>query len=290
MKVSVIVCSYNSNIDKLKYTLDSIVTQTLDDYEVIVCDDGSKCNNQEFLEDYFKDKSVKYKLVLNDTNKGTIENIISGINVSEGEYIKPIGVGDRFSEADALKNVYEYMEEQGAVIACVDMNFICAREGQELHRSIPLRKDRYIKSYKFKEMQENVIVFNDQFCGAGLFYKKEYFEKYLSYLKGKVKYIEDSVQYFFLLDGFHIKFINHKYVDYEIGEGISTNRKSDNNERMLKDKKAFLEILFERYSPFSFVKRRRRLASVDERFNNKIAKGIFKLLYEPKWLFFRINR
>ena len=130
MKVSVIVCSYNSNVDKLKYTLDSIVTQTMDDYEVIVCDDGSKCNNQEFLMEYFSDKSVNYKLVLNEENKGTVENILSGIKVSEGEYIKPIGTGDRFSEAEALEKVYGFMKEKEAVIAYVDMNFISAGEDQ----------------------------------------------------------------------------------------------------------------------------------------------------------------
>ena len=54
MKISVLVLSYNSDIDKLYLTLKSIIKQKIDDFEIVVSDDGSKDNHEQELAEYFK--------------------------------------------------------------------------------------------------------------------------------------------------------------------------------------------------------------------------------------------
>ena len=80
MKISVLVLSYNSDIDKLYLTLKSIIKQKIDDFEIVVSDDGSKDNHEQELAEYFKQNDFSnYKLVMNEQNRGTVQNILSGL-------------------------------------------------------------------------------------------------------------------------------------------------------------------------------------------------------------------
>ena len=112
MKVSVLVLSYNSDIKKLYLTLQSIVKQTIDAFEIVVADDGSKENHKEELIEYFKSCGfTNYKLVMNEENKGTVQNILSGLQYCEGEYVKPISGGDCLYDEDTLHKMYDFMKD-----------------------------------------------------------------------------------------------------------------------------------------------------------------------------------
>ena len=53
MKLSIIVPVYNMASDhKLEYCLDSLVNQTVEDYEIIAVDDCSTDNSMEILKEY----------------------------------------------------------------------------------------------------------------------------------------------------------------------------------------------------------------------------------------------
>ncbi len=57
MKLSIIVPVYNMAADrKLEYCLDSLVGQTLADYEIIAVDDCSTDESWKILQDYEKDR------------------------------------------------------------------------------------------------------------------------------------------------------------------------------------------------------------------------------------------
>ena len=48
MKISVIIVAYNAE-KHLEETLENVLNQTIDDYEVIVVDDGSTCPRRIYL-------------------------------------------------------------------------------------------------------------------------------------------------------------------------------------------------------------------------------------------------
>lgn len=56
---SVIIPTFN-RADQLKIALSSLVYQTFKDFEVVVCDDGSKDNTQEIAESFKNQLSIKY--------------------------------------------------------------------------------------------------------------------------------------------------------------------------------------------------------------------------------------
>lgn len=294
MKFSVLVCSYNSSQPNLTYTIDSILEQSLDDFEIIVCDDGSKNNHKDFLINYFNVKNFRnYKLIFNPFNQGTVKNIISGLNVARGKYIKPIGAGDKFSKNSVLEDIFSYMEKNKCSYLFTNMNIFSMKNGKKImhsHLSIPLLKKKYINSSYNSKMRENIIVFNDQISGASLFYRKDKFEKKLNLIKDKVIYMEDLIQYLILLNDEPIHYFNEFCIDYEIGAGLSTLKNKDNNIRMKTDKDNFLNFLFDKYSENSYVKRRKKLEDIDKKVANKYIRGILKFLQEPKWIKFRIRR
>ena len=69
--VSVIVITYNQDLNKLLKTLDSIIIQEGIPFEVIICDDGSEKTYEKELENYFSLKDfASYRLVFHEKNEG----------------------------------------------------------------------------------------------------------------------------------------------------------------------------------------------------------------------------
>lgn len=293
-KFSVLVCSYNADYQKLQFTLDSILKQDIDDFEIIICDDGSKENNEQWLVNYFQlNQFDSYQLVLNSENRGTIHNLYSGLKIATGKYVKPIGTGDALCERNALQYIYDFMENNSA--ECVFCDMSCFQNKADCRIildsiSIPLKKHEYQGGSYAEKMKENIIVFNDQISGASLFYKTDCFKSLMARFLDKVKYMEDLCQYYILLEETKIHYITRSLVAYEIGEGISTLRNKQNNLRMLTDKEAFLNELFAQFPNDKFVKRRERLERINKKYTNKIIKGLMKFWVEPKWIIFRIAR
>lgn len=293
MNFSVIVCMYNATEKNIKFTLDSVINQNIDDYEVIICDDGSVDNKSMYVEEYFsKENFVNYKMVMNLTNKGTVQNILSGLICASGEYVKFIGVGDALADDDVLSKVYNYMKVYNSELLFTDMKVFKKEDGNTkfLDIKIPLAKDKYIREPYSKKMKENIIVYNDQISGASMFFEREAITKYLERIKDYVIYMEDLVQYLFLLDGLNVQYYNKKCVKYEIGEGISTKKTNCNNDRMKKDKNSFIDKLFEEYYFDKYVKRRKKIENVERKYKNKIVKAILKTICEPKWFYYRLKK
>ncbi len=83
IKVSVIVPIYNAE-NYLEQCLDSIVSQTLADIEIILIDDGSTDGSAEICKKYLSDSRVRY---YHKKNAGAVMARRDGICFAKGEYI-----------------------------------------------------------------------------------------------------------------------------------------------------------------------------------------------------------
>ena len=295
MKFSIIICTYNTNFELIKYTIDSILCQNMNEYEIIVCDDGSTNNNNELIIEYFRSKSFEnFKMIMNEENKGTVKNIESGLKYSKGEYIKPIGAGDAFKDNNSLEKIYNFMKHNQSKCTFCDLECFVNynNERKSINKCIPIFKRNYLYNKKdsILNMKKNIIVINDHISGASMFYERKTLLKYLTIIDKYVLYMEDLVQYLFLLDGINIDYYPNACIKYEIGTGLSTNASMGNNKRMSNDKRSFLRYIFNEYENDIYVKRRLKLEYIENTVNNKILKGIIKSLNEPKWLYLKIIR
>ncbi len=83
-KVSVIMSTYNTPKSYLRSAIDSILSQTYKNLELIVVCDGSK-EEYNYLKSEYKDDRIK--LILNEENKGLPYSLNLGIEKSTGKYI-----------------------------------------------------------------------------------------------------------------------------------------------------------------------------------------------------------
>ncbi|WP_186667714.1 glycosyltransferase family 2 protein [Sporosarcina sp. BP05] len=101
-KISVIIPVYNGE-DDISISLESLLSQTYPDFEVIIIDDGSTDNTFKIIEDYIKkDKRFKY---VHQENKGVAMARNKGLKISRGENICFLD-SDDFYEKSFLEKMY----------------------------------------------------------------------------------------------------------------------------------------------------------------------------------------
>lgn len=113
IKVSVIMPIYNAS-NYLKPALDSILGQTLSEFEIICIDDGSTDHSLEILKEY-QDSDERVRIVT-ETNAGPALARNNGIRRARGEYLAFIDADD-FLEPTFLESLYNLAKERELDIA-----------------------------------------------------------------------------------------------------------------------------------------------------------------------------
>ena len=101
-KISVIIPVYNSD-DYLCECLDSLVSQTFIDFEVICIDDGSTDKSKVILEDY-SNRDIRFN-VFSQENSGPAVARNNAIDKANGEYLLFLD-SDDWLESDTLEKLY----------------------------------------------------------------------------------------------------------------------------------------------------------------------------------------
>ena len=94
-KVSVAIITYNQR-HFIPETLQSVLEQDYDDFEIVVADDGSTDGSQELLLEYQRRYPERIKLVLSEQNQGITKNCNKAFFACTGEYIAWLGGDDLF--------------------------------------------------------------------------------------------------------------------------------------------------------------------------------------------------
>ena len=119
MKLSIIVPVYNTASDnKLSFCLDSLINQTIGDYEIIAVNDASTDNSLDILNDYHNRYPDKIKVIDSKENlrQGGARNL--GIKAAQGEWIGFID-SDDWITPDYYEKLISKGEETGAdVVGC----------------------------------------------------------------------------------------------------------------------------------------------------------------------------
>lgn len=115
VKVSIIIPFYNTQ-KYLKRCLNSIVTQTFRDYEIILIDDGSTDHSYEIAEKY-KHKFNNFKLY-KQNNKGVAYARNVGLIMAQGEYIAFVDSDDFIDNNYLNRMVYEALRTNADIVCC----------------------------------------------------------------------------------------------------------------------------------------------------------------------------
>lgn len=109
-KVSIILVTYNSETS-IEKTLNSIINQKYDDFELILLDRNSKDKTLEIAGKY-KERIKKW---ISEPDKNYYDTLNKGILLAQGEYILFLNSGDIFTYMDALKNASLHLNENDII-------------------------------------------------------------------------------------------------------------------------------------------------------------------------------
>lgn len=98
MKLSIITVNYN-NIDGLKKTMDSVISQSCHDYEWIVIDGGSTDGSKKLIED----NSRYMSYYVSEPDKGIYNAMNKGICQAHGEFLLFMNSGDCLYDEHVLE-------------------------------------------------------------------------------------------------------------------------------------------------------------------------------------------
>lgn len=119
MKLSIIVPVYNMAAgNKLRYCLDSLVNQTIADYEIIAVDDASTDESFQILKEYESKYPWKFKAIQSFENRrqGGARNM--GLDLAKGTWIGFVD-SDDWVAYDMYEKLIRKAEETGAdVVGC----------------------------------------------------------------------------------------------------------------------------------------------------------------------------
>lgn len=136
-KVSIIIITYNQE-EFIADTLESAVSQTYKNIEILVCDDGSTDSTPGIIED-FANRYPRIVPRISAENQGITKNCNKGLFAATGEYICFLGGDDLFEQTKVEKQV-EYFEEKPDLSICYHDVHIFDHESQQ---NIGLYSDRH---------------------------------------------------------------------------------------------------------------------------------------------------
>lgn len=129
--VSVIVPIYNGE-KFIHQCVDSILSQTFDDWELILVDDGSTDNCAEICDEYAaEDERI---IVIHGTNKGVSIARNIGLAAASGEYVAFCDGDDYFKE-NLLARTYAIAKEQNADVVSFNLKRLSQNGAQEVEES-----------------------------------------------------------------------------------------------------------------------------------------------------------
>lgn len=185
MRLSVIVPVYNMAAEgKLNYCMDSLVNQTVDDYEIIAVDDASTDNSLEILKAYENKYAEKVKVITYPVNRrqGGAKN--EGLKVAAGEWIGFID-SDDWVTPDYYEKLLKKAEETGADMVGCDYSLVSEHTFEvgrtvenntaeqtgvldaEKHKKLLIRPgSMVVKIYKGSVIRDNELRFPE-----GIFYE-----------------------------------------------------------------------------------------------------------------------
>lgn len=290
MKFTIVIVTYNSKWEKLKLTLDSIINQDFNDYEIIISDDGSKYNNFDEIDIYMKKNEFeKYKLIKHEKNVGTVKNLLSAVEAASGKYIRDFGPGDLFYNEKSLGRLYDFMEREQCE-ACFGLVRGYYNDNQNKNRTVNFYHPFDLNAYKRqdnKKIKRNLVLFRDYPPGSCTSYTRNVYLHYLRLLSERIIYTEDIFQILAAFDGVFFKFMPEYIIWYETEEGVS-NSAGIYSKRMIDDVEEFYKYLYEEYGDDKYVKKQKKVFKL-YKISNLYIRTLVRFVINPSAITYLIN-
>jgi glycosyltransferase involved in cell wall biosynthesis len=166
-KITVFMPVYNSE-KYLKESIDSILNQTIKEFEFLIIDDGSTDSSVDIIKQYNDDR---IRLVCNEENKGLPYTRSKGLSLATGEYIALLD-SDDISYPNRLEEQINYLDKNKDVIAVSSLF--------DFYVNGHIQSKKYI--YKNACDNDNflriLMMFTNPIMNSAAMFRKSFIEKY----------------------------------------------------------------------------------------------------------------
>ncbi len=166
MKLSVIVPVYNAE-KYLRRCLDSLVEQTIDDYEILLVNDGSTDGSQTIIDEY-REKFPRLIrcIAVENGGQGRARNI--AIRQARGEYLGFVD-SDDWADPRMFEKLYDAAEAAGAELAQCDA-YACREDGRQDYFSMTGQKKENLDTAVWNKLVRRSAAEGIEFA-EGLWYE-----------------------------------------------------------------------------------------------------------------------
>lgn len=116
MKLSIITINFN-NRDGLRKTIESVVNQTLQEFEYIIIDGGSTDGSVEVIKEY----ADRINYWVSEPDKGIYDAMNKGVYQAKGDYCLFMNSADTFNNDEVVKLAHSALD--GTDIVCGQLKF-----------------------------------------------------------------------------------------------------------------------------------------------------------------------
>lgn len=189
MKLSIIVPVYNVK-PFLPACLDSLVNQTIRDYEVILIDDGSTDGSAEIVRDYASRYPELVRILRVDNGgQGRARNF--GIDMARGEYLGFVD-SDDWVEPDMYEKLCRKADETAADIVVCDFMEKYS-DGREKYLKAALQDEKLASAGSACNKIFRASIVEDVRFPSGLWYEDFYFSAMMLIRSGHTEFISEPL-------------------------------------------------------------------------------------------------
>lgn len=169
-KISVVIPSYNKEKFITK-TLDSIISQNYDNFEIIIQDGGSTDGTTKTINRY-KHKFSDVIEVVSKKDKGQLDAILKGLNKASGNILTFINADDYYLPG-AFIAISEACRNNPDSLWFAGRAFVVDGQNKEIAKLVTIYKDILLKANKF-----NLLLITNYLMQPGVFITREGYDKY----------------------------------------------------------------------------------------------------------------
>lgn len=156
-KVSIITPTYNSE-KYISETIESVISQTYKEWEMLIVDDCSSDSTCEIISKYIESDS-RIKLVKLEKNSGAAIARNEALNKATGRFIAYLDADDIWF-SDKLSKQVEFMIKEKSGFSCTSYNVI-SDDGEDLKKKITMKKELDYTGFLINNLIQTVGVMVD---------------------------------------------------------------------------------------------------------------------------------
>jgi glycosyltransferase involved in cell wall biosynthesis len=173
-KLSVVMCNYN-HAQYLPEAIDAIMSQSYNDFELIIIEDCSKDGSRELLERYSKTDS-RIKVLHNEVNIGVLGSANKGLGQAKGEFIYFAAADDRVCQGLFHKAI-SLLEKYASAGVCSGLIYLIDDIGENkgwIQTPIISKAECYLPPLLVNKKLGSV---GSWFTGQTAFYRRKCFDE-----------------------------------------------------------------------------------------------------------------